>query len=197
MAIMRKVLRLEEWLTDKQFNYLGLLLLVMSALWSYFTLAEYLTTFYGALTDEMPVANAKIFGEFNWAFWLMVLFNGVIPFLILSRRSGRTVMGTVIASIFIDIGMWLERFTIVAPSLARPRLMEWVTYTPTWVEISITVGSLALFALLFVLFFKLFPSLAIWEVEEGIEIEERKRLTEQLRLEDLRAGSGSPAPASE
>jgi molybdopterin-containing oxidoreductase family membrane subunit len=191
MALMRKVLHLEEWLTDKQFNYLGILLLVMSVLWSYFTFSEYLTTFYGALADEMPVVNAKIFGEFNWAFWAMVLFNGVLPFVILIRRSGRTVLGTVIASIFIDIGMWLERFTIVAPSLTKPRLSQWVIYQPTWVEVSITIGSLALFALLFVVFFKLFPSLAIWEVEEGIEIEERKRLADKIKLEDLRAAGGA------
>jgi molybdopterin-containing oxidoreductase family membrane subunit len=111
-----------------------------------------------------------------------------VPFLILTRRSGRTVRGTVIASIFIDIGMWLERFTIIAPSLTRPRLaFEWAIYQPTWVEASITLGSLALFALLFVIFFKLFPSLAIWEVEEGEEIEERKRITEKLSLQDLKA----------
>jgi molybdopterin-containing oxidoreductase family membrane subunit len=84
--------------------------------------------------------------------------------------------------------MWLERFTIVAPTLTRPRIaFEISIYQPTWVEASITVGSLALFALLFVIFFKLFPSLAIWEVEEGIEIEERKRITEKLSLQELKA----------
>ncbi len=188
MAIMQKILHLEPWLTDKQFNYLGLLFLVMSVLWSYFTFSEYMTTFYGALVDEMHVANAKIFGEFNWAFWTMVLCNGIIPFVVLIRRSGRTVLGTVIVSIFVDIGMWLERFTIVAPSLTRPRLaLEWAIYQPTWVEASITIGSMALFALLFVVFFKLFPSLAIWEVEEGEEIEERGRLIKKLSTQDLRA----------
>ncbi|MCX7838695.1 MAG: polysulfide reductase NrfD [Anaerolineae bacterium] len=188
MAIMRKVLHLEPWLTDKQFNYLGILLLVMSAFWCYFTFAEYLTTIYGALTHEMHVADAKLYGEYNWAFWAMVFCNAIVPFAILTRRSGRTVKGTVIASIFVDIGMWLERFTIVAPTLTRPSLaFEHAIYQPTWVEISITIGSLALFALLFVIFFKLFPSMAIWEVEEGIEIEERKRITEKLSLEELRA----------
>ena len=188
MAVMRKILHLEPWLTDRQFNYLGILLLVMSALWSYFTISEYLTTFYGAVADEMNVANAKIFGEFDYAFWTMVFCNAIVPFLILTRRSGRTVMGTFIASIFIDIGMWLERFTIIAPSLTRPRLaFEWAIYQPTWVEASITLGSLALFALLFVIFFKLFPSLSMWEVEEGAEIEERNRIAKKLSLQELKA----------
>jgi molybdopterin-containing oxidoreductase family membrane subunit len=186
MAIMRKVLHLEPWLTDKQFNYLGLLFLVMSAFWCYFTFSEYLTTIYGAIAHEMHVADAKLYGEYNWAFWLMVFCNAVVPFAVLLWR--RTVATTVFVSIFVDIGMWLERFTIVAPTLTRPSLAFDVSiYQPTWVEASITLGSLALFALLFVIFFKLFPSLAIWEVEEGEEIEERNRLNKKLSLEDLRA----------
>ena len=186
MALMRKVLHLEPWLSDKQFNYLGILFLVMSAFWCYFTLSEYLTTFYGALTDEMNVANAKIFGDFNWAFWTMIFCNAIVPFAVLLWR--RTVTTTVFVAICVDIGMWLERFTIVAPTLTRPRIaFESSIYQPTWVEASITFGSLALFALLFVIFFKLFPSLAIWEVEEGIEIEERKRITEKLSLQELKA----------
>ncbi|MEW5717300.1 MAG: NrfD/PsrC family molybdoenzyme membrane anchor subunit [Chloroflexota bacterium] len=186
MAIMRKVLHLEPWLTEKQFNYLGLLFLVMSAFWCYFTFSEYLTTIYGALTHEMHVADAKLYGEYGWAFWLMILCNAVVPFAILLWR--RTVATTVFVAIFVDVGMWLERFTIVAPTLTRPSLaFDVAIYQPTWVEASITIGSLALFALLFVIFFKLFPSLAIWEVEEGAEIEERNRLNKKLSLEDLRA----------
>jgi molybdopterin-containing oxidoreductase family membrane subunit len=186
MAIMRKVLHLEPWLTEKQFSYLGLLFLVMSAFWCYFTFSEYLTTIYGALTDEMRVADAKLYGEYNWAFWLMILGNAIVPFAILLWR--RTVATTVFVAIFVDVGMWLERFTIVAPTLTRPRIaFDIAIYQPTWVEASITLGSLALFALLFVLFFKLFPSLAIWEVEEGEKIEERNRINKKLSLEDLRA----------
>ena len=149
MALTRKALKLEKWLGDKQFNYLGMLLLLMSLLWSYFTLAEYLTTYYGALTDEMPVANAKLLGEFNPAFWAMVVLNGLVPIVILSRRAGRTVAGTVVASIAVDIGMWLERFTIVAPTLTRPRLyFGTAVYQPTLVEAAITLGSIGLFSLL-------------------------------------------------
>jgi molybdopterin-containing oxidoreductase family membrane subunit len=190
MALVRKALHLEQWLGDKQFNYLGLLLLLMSLLWTYFTLAEYLTTYYGALTDEMPVANAKLFGPFNWAFWSMVVLNGIVPVAILSRRSGRSVMGTVIASVAVDIGMWLERFTIVAPSLTQPRLaFSPATYQPTWVEAAMTLGSIGLFSLLFVAFFKFFPSMSLWEVQEGEEIARRSTLARSLPLSALEAAA--------
>ncbi|MBI4788837.1 MAG: hypothetical protein HY782_17530, partial [Chloroflexi bacterium] len=144
------------------------LLLVMSAFWAYFTLSEYLTTYYGALVDEMNVANAKIWGDFSAYFWAMVVLNAVVPFAILLWRRGRTPAGTFLAALSIAVGMWLERFTIVAPSLTRPRLaFEWAIYQPTWVEVAVTAGSLALFALLFFWFFKVFPTMAMWEVEEG------------------------------
>jgi molybdopterin-containing oxidoreductase family membrane subunit len=195
MAIVRVVLHLEPWIAEKQFNYLGVLFVVMSAFWFYFTLSEYLTTYYGSIMDEMPVVNAKIFGEFSHVFWLMVLFNFIVPFAILLRRSGRTVVGTLIAAIAVDIGMWLERFTIVAPSLTRPRLaFQWAVYQPTWVEVSITLGSMGLFALLFVLFFKLFPTISVWEVEEGQEIEARRALAQRLPLPGVAAAAEGSEP---
>ena len=181
MTIVRRVWHLEKYITDKQYNYLGLLLLVMSAFWSYFTFAEYLTTYYGATIDEMNVANLKMWGDFNVYFWTMVFCCAIVPFAVLLWRRGRTPLGTTIAAIFIAIGMWLERFTIVAPTLTRPRLaFQWAIYQPTWVEIGILVGSLALFSLLFFWFFKLFPTMAMWEVEEGQVIAERRALVDKM-----------------
>ena len=76
--------------------------------------------------------------------------------------------GTVVASISVIIGMWLERYTIVVPSLSRPRLpVPFGDYHPTWVEWSITAGFLATFILLYIVFTKLFPIVSIWEVREG------------------------------
>ncbi|MBI4789148.1 MAG: polysulfide reductase NrfD [Chloroflexi bacterium] len=171
MTLVRRAWHLENYIGDKQYNFLGLLLLVMSAFWAYFTLSEYLTTYYGALVDEMNIANAKIWGDFSAYFWAMVVLNAVVPFAILLWRRGRTPAGTFIASLSIAVGMWLERFTIVAPSLTRPRLaFQWAIYQPTWVEVAVTAGSLALFALLFFWFFKFFPTMAMWEVEEGMTI---------------------------
>ncbi len=181
MTAVRRAWHLEAYIGAKQYNYLGILLLVMSAFWTYFTLSEYLTTYYGALIDEMNVANAKIFGNFHLVFWAMVVLCAIVPFVILLPRRGRTPVGTVIASICIAAGMWLERFTIVAPSLTRPRLaFQWAIYQPTWVEAAITLGSLALFSLLFLLFFKFFPTMAMWEVEEGQVIAARREREKAL-----------------
>jgi hypothetical protein len=67
--------------------------------------------------------------------------------------------------------MWLERWNIIVPTLTHPRLVGYATYFPTMTELGLTVGSLALFVLMFLLFFKLFPAVSIWEVAEGRVIE--------------------------
>jgi molybdopterin-containing oxidoreductase family membrane subunit len=181
MTLIRKAWHLEKWIGAKQYNYLGLLLLVMSGFWGYFTLAEYLTTGYGSLVHEAHVIQAKLTGEYAPWFWAMVICNLIIPFAILLWRRGRTPTGTFIAALFIAIGMWIERFTIVAPSLTRPSLgFERAIYAPTLTEVAITLGSVALFSLLFLLFFKIFPAVSVWEVEEGEAIEAVRRKAEEL-----------------
>lgn len=170
MAIIRRVYRLEDYLRPVHFNNLGTLLLVMTLLWLYFTFAEHLTSYYGAEPSHMAVFWEKLAGRYAVFFWGMVAFCFVIPFVTLSRSKTRTVAGTVVASVSVTIGMWLERFTIVVPTLVNPRL-DYARgfYQPTWVEVSITLGCLAFFILLYVLFTKLFPIVSIWEIEEGHE----------------------------
>ncbi len=168
MAVIRSVYGLHDYLKEIHFNYLGVLLLVMTLLWFYFTFSEYLVTFYGDEPVHMAVWWAKISGPFAPAFWTMVACCFVIPLVILANRRTRTVKGTVLASIAVTVGMWLERWTIVVPSLANPRVpgVE-AHYFPSWVEWSIFAGAAATFALLYMAFTKVFPIVSIWEIREG------------------------------
>lgn len=165
MAIVRRVYRLEAWLTPEHFNNLGILLLVMACLWFYFTFAEHLTTWYGQEPTEVAVFNAKVFGRFAPYFWAMFLFCFLIPFPLLANPRTRTVAGTVVASISVNIGMWLERFTIVVPSLSNPRApIHTFIYAPSWVEWSLMAGCFAAFTLLYMGFTKMFPIISVWEL---------------------------------
>jgi len=173
MAVLRKVYHLEKYFQDVHFDYLGQLLILMVLLWVYATLAEYLTTFYGAEPAHMSVFYTKFTGSFAPIFWTMVVCCLVIPLPILIFR--RTVTGTVIASLAINVGMWLERYTIVVPTLTNPRLPYQVQiYHPTWVEVALTVASFAMLIFLYAIFVKLFPIVSIWEIQEGREIEREK-----------------------
>src|SRR5512136_2811066 len=122
MAIIRKCYHLEAYLKPVHFNHLGVLLLVMTLLWFYFTFAEYLTVFYGNEPVQTAIFWSKLTGRFSPYFWAMVLFCFVIPMPILSLRKYRTVGGTSVASASIILGMWLERFVIIVPTLTWQRL---------------------------------------------------------------------------
>ncbi len=168
MAIIRWAYHLEGYLKNIHFDYLGQLLLVMTLLWFYFTFSEYLTTWYGGEPVQLTVWWAKINGEYSGYFWTMVVCCFIVPMAILSRSKTRTVAGTVVVSIFITIGMWLERFIIVIPTIANPRLpIDRGLYHPTWVEWSMLVGCFSFFILLYVLFTRFFPIVSIWEIQEG------------------------------
>ena len=170
MALIRRIYHLQGYLKPVHFNHLGLLLLVMTLLWFYFTFAEYLTTFYGGEPSHLSIFYSKLTGRFAHVFWAMVIACFVIPFPILAWRRTRTITGTVIASISVNIGMWLERYTIVVPTMSHPRL-PWAegAYSATWVEIAITLGFGATFIFLYMLFTRFFPIISIWEVQEGRE----------------------------
>ena len=170
VTILRKLFKLEEFIKPVHYDNLGKFLLAFTLLWFYMTFAEYLTTFYGQEVSHMKVFNAKFFGEFSGLFWAMITFCFILPLLILVRKRTRTIAGLVIASISINIGMWLERFLVIVPTLTRPRLpYSQGLYYPTWVEWSITLACFAGVILLYLIFAKLFPVISIWEMEESKE----------------------------
>jgi molybdopterin-containing oxidoreductase family membrane subunit len=170
MAIIRKVYHLENYIKPIHFNNIGIFLMAMTLLWFYFTFAEYITVVYGNEPVHMAIFWSKISGKFAPLFWLHFTLCFVIPLPILATRRFRTIRGTVIASISIIIGMWLERFVIIVPTLTRQRMpVEGAFYIPTWVEWSILAGCISLFVLLYTLFTKVFPIVPIWEIREGRE----------------------------
>ena len=168
MAALRKFLHLEEYLHPVHFQNLGKLLLMMSLLWTYFVFAERLTVWYGNESAEVQVLRVTQKGTFAPLYWTMVVCNFAIPFTILSLKRLRTIAGCVTASCTVLIGMWLERFLIIVPSLGHKYLTyTWGSYRPQPVEIIITTATFAAMGLLYTLFSKLVPIISIWELKAG------------------------------
>jgi molybdopterin-containing oxidoreductase family membrane subunit len=168
MAILRRVYRLHAYFKDVHFNNMGILLLVMTVLWFYFTFAEHLTVWYGGEESELATLYSKLFGEFALPFWAMVACCFFIPFALMARHRTRGVVGTTVASVAVVIGMWLERFNIVVPTSLHPRIQSSNPgYVPSWVELSIMAGTLAGFVLVYMVATKFFPIISIWEIKEG------------------------------
>ena len=170
MAVLRKAYHLENYIKPIHFNNIGIFLMAMTLLWFYFTFAENITIVYGNEPVHMAIFWSKLTGKFAPLFWLHFTLCFIIPLPILAVKKFRTIRGTVVASISIIIGMWLERFVIIVPTLTKQRMpVEGAFYIPTWVEWSILAGCISLFMLLYILFTKVFPIVPIWEIREGRE----------------------------
>jgi molybdopterin-containing oxidoreductase family membrane subunit len=170
MAFLRRFLHLEAYLLPLHFQNLGKLLLMMSLLWAYFVFAERLTVWYGNEPSEMAVFEVTQRGAFAPLYWTMVFCNFLIPVPILALKRLRTIPGVVIASLSVLVGMWLERFLIIVPSLGHKYLpYSWGTYRPRPVEIMITISTFAAMALLYALFAKLVPIISVWELKVGAQ----------------------------
>ncbi len=169
MFALRKFLNLGRYLRPVHFHNLSKLLLLMCLVWLYFSASEHLTVWYGNEHIEMAVFNARVYGEYAPYFWLMVACNFLIPFILLGIRRLRTLGTIAVSSVAVLIGMWLERFLIVIPTLSYSALpAAWGPYEASWVELSITAGTFAAMALFYMIFAKVFPIIAIWEYDEDV-----------------------------
>lgn len=167
MALFRKFLHLEEYITVKQFQSLGFLLLALNAIYLYFTAAEYLTVGYKLAESEKQLLSLLFVGQQAPLFWGFVLGGLLVPGLMIALPWTRNIPGIIAASVLVNVGMWLKRFVIIVPSLQVPLMpYDFGVYRPTWVEWSITAGAFAGFSLLYVLFAKVFPIVSFWEMAE-------------------------------
>ena len=138
-------------------------------------ITEYFTSAYRAELEDYELLMAVVFGEYALEFWFFVGFGVVIPGIIFiyycwKYESEKAIWFMTAASIMVIIAMWVKRFIIVVPALARPFVEEqWTAYNPSWVEWSITAAGAAGFVLIYIIFLKLFPIISIWELKEQKE----------------------------
>jgi molybdopterin-containing oxidoreductase family membrane subunit len=100
-------------------------------------------------------------------YWLMIFCNVVVPQIFWLKKARTHLVTMWIASILINVGMWCERFNIVITSLHRDYLpSKWENYAPTWVDITLFIGTIGLFSTLFLLFLKFVPAVSVTEVKE-------------------------------
>jgi molybdopterin-containing oxidoreductase family membrane subunit len=169
MFVLRKYMKFEHLITKLHFDNLGKLLLVMSLLWTYINMVELFTGWYSESSEEYEALGFRLFGFYGPLYWEMIIFCALAPLLLISKRFRTSFVPMLILSIVINIGMYTERFLIVATSLPRQYLPDaWGMYVPSLVEIAIMVGSFGMFTTLFLIFVKIFPSISLYEVKETL-----------------------------
>lgn len=183
MAAMRKFYHLEKYITRKQFNYMGQLVLALTLIYAYFNLNEYAVPAYKMESAEGFLLHDLFSGSYSSVFWFLQFGTVLLPIIILAFPKGRTPVMATIACLIIVLGAWVKRYIIVIPTLLHPYLpmqnvpTEWSHYFPNWVEWSVTIGTLAGIFLVITLFAKTFPIISVWEVQEGKKLEENKNST--------------------
>ena len=130
---------------------------------------EFFIAWYSGVEYEQFAFINRAFGKYWWAYWIMVSCNVMIPQLFWFKWCRTTPWFMVIVCIFVNIGMWFERFVITVTSLCSDFLpSSWAYFHPTAVDIMMLVGSFGLFTTLFALFCRYLPVIAISEVKNVI-----------------------------
>jgi len=170
MFMLRKYMNFEQYITDLHFDNLGKLLLVLSLIWSYINILELFSTWYGGTSFELEALKFKLIGFYGPLYWEMITFCAFVPLLMFWKKFRLSWNKMLAISILINIGMLTERFIIVATSQPRKFLPNaFGFYFPSWIEISITIGSFFIFATLFLIFIKWVPAVSIYEVKETLK----------------------------
>ncbi len=179
MFVLRRTMRLEQYVKPLHFRKLGLVLLVSTLVYLYFNINEYLTAGYKLESFERALLESLFVGRYAPMFWSVQILGVVLPIVLLVlsmavQRLARFVVPIVAASaLLVVVGAWVKRFLIVVPTLQNPFLpaqrvpAEWTHYQPTWVEWAIVTGAFAGFLLAYTLLIKLFPVVSFWETEES------------------------------
>jgi Ni/Fe-hydrogenase subunit HybB-like protein len=154
----------------EQFNTIGMLMLLVSMAWAYFYFNDYLVPWYGGDVWDKLVQEYTEKGPLAYLWFTMLIVNIAVPWATLWNKKWReTPWLLAIVGLLINVGMYLERYIIIPVGVTINRMpFTWRQYYPR-IEIPMTIGTFALFLLLYMLASRLIPLIPVWEVQEGQE----------------------------
>ena len=167
MLIARAVIpALRDYLTHNHIEAMTKLVLATSGMVALAYATEFFNAMYAGNPYERYAFLNRALGPFAWGYWTMVACNVVLPQLYWFRRVRRNLAAVFVLSIFVNVGMWFERFIIIVTSLHRDFLpSSWANYSPTIIEILTFAGTFGLFFTAFLLFCRFLPMIAMAEVK--------------------------------
>ena len=167
---LRAAYGLHDFVTDRHLDNMAKIMLATGLMVGYGYLVESFTAWYSGSVYEQYMLMNRLFGAYRYFFWMLLFCNVVIIHLLWFPQVRRNVVALFILSLFVNLGMWLERFIIVAQSLHREYIPgQWAVYTPTFWDWSTYVGTIGLFLALLFLFIRFLPMISISEMRELIE----------------------------
>lgn len=162
MWVYRKIYHLEQYITQKHFVKVGIIMLVLAAFFGYFTFSEYLTKWYGSQKNDEQLIQI-LFDRYYWLFVFSNYIGVILPLVVIGIPQFRKIGYITITAVVVVLALWVNRYLIVVPTLESPYLpiqdarAEWIHYSGTWVEWSLTLAGIAMFCLLFTIFSRFIP----------------------------------------
>jgi molybdopterin-containing oxidoreductase family membrane subunit len=166
LIIVRAVMRLERYITLRHLDAMAKIMLLTGSIVGLAYATEFYNAWYGHNIYERAVFLNRVTGPYAFGFWIMAGCNACAPQLLWVRRIRQSVPALFALSIVVNVGMWFERFIIIVTSLHRSFLPStWTMYRPSMIEVGTLIGSFGLFFTCFLLFVRLLPMIAMWEVK--------------------------------
>jgi molybdopterin-containing oxidoreductase family membrane subunit len=180
LILLRWLFKWEDYIRPNHIDALGRLLIVVATTWFYFFLMEVLFGMMSLENPELAYRRMQMF-EYPYSILFIVFIIAAYFFpvpLWLFRNVRRSFKWMLITTISVNIGMWLERFLIIVPGLARRQeaTFNWSTYHPSSVEVALIVGSFAFVGMMVLLFAKFFPLVPIYDVKEGEVLKDEMKI---------------------
>jgi Ni/Fe-hydrogenase subunit HybB-like protein len=172
---LRKLYGLEDFITLRHLKNMGIVMLATGMIVAYGYLMETFIAWYSGDIFEKYMMINRMFGPYGWMYWLLVLFNIVLPQALWFRGLHTKVLVLFLIAVSVNIGMWLERYVIVVVSLHRDFMPSaWGMYSGTIFDYGVFVGTIGLFVSLLFLFIRVLPMISIFEMRELVHEEEAK-----------------------
>ncbi len=166
MVIARKVYHMENIITINHLEKMNIVILLTGTMVGFAYITEFFIAWYSGSQYEQYAFINRATGPYAWAYWTMMSCNLLFPQFFWFKKLRRNVAFMFVVSIFVNIGMWFERFVIVVTSLHRDYLpSSWDYYTPSAIDVLTLIGSFGLFFTLFLIFLRFLPMVAIAEVK--------------------------------
>ena len=166
MVVCRVAFKMTNVITMLHMDNMAKIILLTGSIVGYAYATEFFIAWYGGNPYESFAFINRALGEYSWAYWTMITCNVITPQIFWFKRCRRSIPVLFIASIFVNIGMWFERFVIVVTSLSADFLpSSWDYYSPTIWDIAAFAGSFGLFFFMFCLFLRYLPMVAVSEVK--------------------------------
>lgn len=182
MFLVRKYLKLDHYIRKVHFIGAGVVLLVISLLFGYFTFSEYFSRWFSHKINDVELLDT-LFSRYFWQFIFANYIGIIVPIIILLFKKLRTIKMITFAAVVAVLGLWLNRYLIVVPTLETPYLPiqdtrpEWIHYSATWVEWALSFTGIATFILFFIIIIKFVPVIPM----SGIIDNEREQINNKKK----------------